>query len=238
MTRRLGVLGGTFDPVHFGHLDAAAAARAALELDEIVFIPSHDPPHRPVDPHATAFRRFALVALAVDGLTGYRVSDEELRRPGNSYTSDTLRALHAAGWTPLQIFFILGADAFAEIATWHEFPAVLDAANFAVIARPGTSSEAALARTPALRPRVRPASGGAFDCHNTGVFLIEAATRDVSSTMIRARLAAGQSIDDLVPSAVARHITAHHLYAHGVRLQPDQGAEDGLHGHHEDKTGR
>jgi nicotinate-nucleotide adenylyltransferase len=225
---RLGLLGGTFDPVHFGHLDAAAAARAALELAEILFIPSHDPPHRPVDPHATAFQRFALVALAIDGLTGYRVSDEELRRPGNSYTSDTLRALHASGWTPLQIFFILGADAFAEIATWHEFPAVLDAANFAVIARPGTSIEAALTRTPALRSRVRPASGGAFECRNTGVFLIEAATRDVSSTMIRARLAAGQSIGDLVPSPVARHIAAHHLY----------GAEDGLHGNHEDETGR
>jgi len=234
---RLGVLGGTFDPVHFGHLDAAAAARAALELDEILFIPSHDPPHRPVDPHATAFQRFALVALAIGGLPGYRVSDEELRRPGNSYTSDTLRALHATGWTPLQIFFILGADAFAEIATWHEFPAVLDAANFAVIARPGTSVEAALACTPTLRPRVRPASGGAFECHNTSVFLIEAATRDVSSTMIRTRLAAGQSIGDLVPLPVARHIAAHHLYARRVRLQPDQGAEDGLHGHHEDKTG-
>jgi nicotinate-nucleotide adenylyltransferase len=235
---RLGVLGGTFDPVHFGHLDAATAARAALELDEILFIPSHDPPHRPVDPHATAFQRFALVALAIDGLAGYRVSDEELRRPGNSYTSDTLRALHAAGWTALQIFFILGADAFAEIATWHEFPAVLDAAHFVVIARPGTSIEASLSRTPALRSRVRQASDGAFEQRHTSVFLIEAATRDVSSTMIRARLAAGQSIGDLVPPPVARHIAAHHLYARSVRLQPDPGAEDGLHGHHEDKTGR
>ena len=225
---RLGVLGGTFDPVHFGHLDAAAAARAALALDEILFIPSHDPPHRPVDPHATAFQRFALVALAIDGLHGSRVSDEELRRPGNSYTSDTLRSLHASGWTPLQIFFILGADAFAEIATWHEFPAVLDAANFAVIARPGTSIDAALARTPDLRSRVRLAADGAFECRTTGVFLIEATTRDVSSTMIRARLAAGQSIGDLVPSPVARHIAAHHLY----------GAEDGLHGSSQDQTRR
>jgi nicotinate-nucleotide adenylyltransferase len=228
MTPRLGVLGGTFDPVHFGHLDAAAAARAALDLHELLFIPSHDPPHRTVDPHATAFQRFALVALAIDGLPGYRVSDEELRRPGNSYTSDTLRALHASGWTPLQIFFILGADAFAEIATWHQFPAVLDAAHFAVIARPGTSVEGALARTPALRSRVRPAAAAARPGAETAIFLIEAATRDVSSTMIRARLAAGQSIGDLVPSPVARHIAAHHLY----------GAEDGLHGHHEDKTGR
>ena len=228
MTRRLGVLGGTFDPVHFGHLDAAAAARAALGLDDILFMPSHDPPHRPVDPRATAFQRFALVALAIDGLPGYRVSDEELRRQGSSYTSDTLRALHAAGWSPLQIFFILGADAFAEIASWHQFPAVLDAANFAVIARPGTTIDGALARTPALRSRVRPPTPDALAGPATGVFLVEAATRDVSSTDIRARLAARQSIDDLVPSSVARHIAAHHLY----------GAEDDLHGDNEDKTGR
>jgi nicotinate-nucleotide adenylyltransferase len=209
---RLGVLGGTFDPVHFGHLDAAAAARATLDLDEVLFIPSNDPPHRPVDPHATAFQRFALVALAIDGLRGYRVSDEELRRQGDSYTSDTLLALHAAGWTPLQIFFILGADAFAEIATWHQFPAVLDAANFAVIARPGTSIDSALARTPGLRSKVRPAVSAGRAHADTGIFLVEAATRDVSSTMIRARLAAGRSIADLVPSSVARHIVAHQLY--------------------------
>ena len=224
---RLGVLGGTFDPVHYGHLDAAAAARSALGLSGVLFMPSHDPPHRQSDPHATAFHRFALVSLAIDGLDGYRASDEELQRQGSSYTADTLRALHRVGWSPLQIFFILGADAFAEIATWREFPAVLDAAHFVVIARPGTTIEGALARTPQLRPRVRRDTQGGAAADITGVFLIEAATRDVSSTMIRARLAAGESIDDLVPSAVARHVTAHHLY----------GAEDGLHGDSEDKAG-
>jgi nicotinate-nucleotide adenylyltransferase len=228
MTRRLGVLGGTFDPIHYGHLDAAAAARAALGLSDILFIPSHDPPHRPLDPRATAFQRFALVALAIDGLDGYRASDEELRRQGNSYTSDTLRALQASGWTPLQIFFILGADAFAEIASWYQFPAVLDAANFAVIARPGASNEAAFARTPGLRSRVCPAAAARLERGATGLFLIEAATRDVSSTMIRARLGAGEPIGDLVPPPVARHIAAHHLY----------GAEDSLHGDHQDKTRR
>ena len=228
MTRRLGVLGGTFDPVHYGHLDAAAAARTALGLDDILFMPSHDPPHRPVDPRATAFQRFALIALAIDGLPGYRVSDEELRRQGSSYTADTLRTLHAAGWAPVQIFFILGADAFAEIATWREFPAVLDAAHFAVIARPGNTIDGALARTPALRSRVRPTNHDMSTGGTTGIFLVEAATRDVSSTTIRARLAARHSIDDLVPPAVARHIAAHHLY----------GAEDGLHGDKQDKTAR
>ena len=223
MTRRLGVLGGTFDPVHFGHLDAAGAARAALGLHDLLFVPSHDPPHRPADPHATAFHRCALVALAINGIAGYRLSDVELLRAGSSYTSDTLRALHAAGWAPAQIFFILGADAFAEIATWHEFPAVLDGAHFAIIARPGMTLEAALARTPGLRSRARPASAPPDAAGRTGIFLVEAATRDVSSTLVRQRLAARQPIDDLVPSTVARHIVAHHLYT-----------EDDLHGHDQD----
>jgi nicotinate-nucleotide adenylyltransferase len=209
---RLGLLGGTLDPIHFGHLDAADAAQRALALDEIHFIPSHDPPHRPSDPRASAFHRFAMVALAIDGLATYRASDLELRRNGPSYTTDTLRAVQAEGWDASQLFFILGADAFAEIATWREFPAVLDAANFVVIARPGTSLDAAAARTPSLRARLRRADG-MYENQGTFVFLVEAQTRDVSSTAIRARLAAGQTIDDLVPRAVARHIVAHKLYA-------------------------
>ena len=216
---RLGLLGGTFDPIHFGHLDAADAAQRALRLDEIRFIPAHDPPHRPLDPRATAFHRFALLSLALDGHPLYRASDMELRRDGPSYTTDTLRALRAEGWTPLQLFFILGADAFAEIATWREFPAVLDAAHFVVVARPGTTLDAAAARTPEIRSRIRIPDGPA-EGPGTSVFLVEAPTRDVSSTTIRARVAAGQPIDDLVPGSVARHIVAHRLY----------GAVGNLHG--------
>jgi nicotinate-nucleotide adenylyltransferase len=226
MTRRLGVLGGTFDPVHVGHLDAADAARSALALDEVLFVPSHDPPHRPVEPHATAFHRFALVALAIDNRPGCRVSDIEARRSGSSYTSDTLRTLDAAGWRPSQLFFILGTDAFAEIATWHEFPAVLDLAHFVIVARPGATIGDALARTPELRRRVRPLDAADDRAGATAIFLVEARTRDVSSTTIRARLAVRQPIDDLVPPAVARHIAAHDLYL-----------ESNLHGHIEKVQG-
>lgn len=219
--RRLGVLGGTFDPIHFGHLDAAEAARAALELDEVLFIPAHDPPHKPADPHASAFHRFALVALAIQEWPGFRVSDMELDREGASYTADTLRALHAGGWEPQQIFFTLGADAFAEIATWKEFPRVLDLAHFVVVARPGTTVHEALARTPELERRARQVSGDArAEQQGTGIYLVEARTRNVSSTIVRERLAGGGGIDDLVPGAVARHIVTHNLY----------GAVDDLHG--------
>lgn len=208
-SRRLGILGGTFDPIHFGHLDAADAARRALQLDRVLLIPSFDPPHRPADPMASGFHRFALVALAIQGNDALSASDMELTRTGPSYTADTLRAVARQGWRPSQIFFILGSDAFAEIATWREYPAVLDTANFVVIARPGTTLDAATARTPSLRGRL-----------GQSIFLVEARTRDVSSSTIRARLATRQPIDDLVPAAVARHIAAHHLY----------GAVDDLHG--------
>src|SRR5688500_2575984 len=216
-SRRLGVLGGTFDPIHFGHLDAGDAAQSALGLDEVRLIPAHDPPHRPVDPRASAFHRFALASLAIVDRPSWRVSDVEVMREGPSYSIDTLRSLHAEGWRASQIFLILGADAFAEIATWHQFPAVLDAANFVVVARPGTTLDAAVARTPPLQERVRRPGDISL---TLAIFLVEARTRDVSSTTVRTRLAAGLSIDDLVPVPVARHITAHQLY----------GAVDDLHG--------
>jgi nicotinate-nucleotide adenylyltransferase len=217
--RTLGVLGGTFDPIHYGHLDAADAAVRALGLDEVLLVPAHDPPHKPADPHASVFHRFALVALALIERPAWRVSDMELRRQGPSYTVDTLAALRAKGWAASQLFFILGADAFAEIATWHAYPAVLDAANFVVIARPGTTLEAATSRTPELRDRARTAS--------TRLVLVEARTRDVSSTLIRQRLGADEPIDDLVPASVARHILAHQLYGAVGRLHDEKQSARG-----------
>jgi nicotinate-nucleotide adenylyltransferase len=219
-SRRLGLLGGTFDPIHFGHLDAAEAARLALGLHEVLLVPAHDPPHRPLDPRASAFHRFALVALAIDEHREFRVSDLEVAREGPSYTIDTLHRVQAHGWAASQIFFILGADAFAEVATWHAFPRVLDEAHFAVVARPGTTLDAAAARTPEVARRIRRPGQSAAGGSGTAVFLVEASTRDISSTTIRARLAARQPIDGLVPATVARHIVAHQLY----------GAVDHLHG--------
>jgi nicotinate-nucleotide adenylyltransferase len=198
---RIGLLGGTLDPIHLGHLDAAEAARTALRLDGIIVIPSHDPPHRPIDPHASPFHRFAMVSLAIDGRPGYRASDMELHRDGPSYTALTLRDLHAAGWRPSQLFFIIGADAFADISSWFDYPAILDACQFAVVSRPGLTIEAALARTPDLRARV-----------GCGIHIVDAQTAAVSSTAIRARLAAGGTIEGMVPPPVARHIAVHQLY--------------------------
>ena len=224
---RLGILGGTFDPIHYGHLDAAEAARATLELDEVLFIPAHDPPHKSQDPRASAFHRFAMVTLAIQDCPGYRASDMELDREGASYTADTLRALHRRGFEPARLFFILGADAFADIAAWREFPAILDLAHFVVVARPGTTLDEAMARTPHLRTRARsspPALRDGDGDAGMGIYLVEARTRDVASTAVRARLAEGAPIDELVPRPVARQIVAHYLYgAVGDRHGQDQG---------------
>ena len=193
----IGVLGGTFDPIHFGHLDAAEAARTALGLEQILFIPAHDSPLRTGEPHAAGFHRFAMAALAINDCRGYQVSDVELTRAGRSYTIDTLRELHTHGWAASRLHFILGADAFADIARWRGYPEILDAARFVVISRPGTPLADAVPSELRGDPRVIP---------------IEGHTRDVSSTMIRQRLLDNRPIDDLVPAAVARHIVAHALY--------------------------
>ena len=152
--RRVGLLGGTFDPIHAGHLDVAEAARRALELDEVRLIPARVPPHRSAGALASADDRLAMVRLAIEGCAHLVASDLELRAPGPSYTSATLRELGRQGWRPTQLFFITGADAFAEIATWRDYPAVLDLAHFAVVSRPGLPVASLPDRLPALAARM------------------------------------------------------------------------------------
>ena len=133
----VGVLGGTFDPIHLGHLDVARAAHDALGLERILLMPAHVPPHRHRAPHASAYHRFAMTALAAQDAPYLVADDAELRVDGPSYTAHTLARLATTGYAPSQIVFITGVDAFAEIATWYAYPRVLDAAHFAVVTRPG-----------------------------------------------------------------------------------------------------
>lgn len=208
---RVGVLGGTFDPIHNGHLVAARAAQQTLQLDTVRFIPSARPPHRHEPPRASGYDRLAMVRLAIDRAAGWEASDLEMRRDGPSYTSDTLASLHREGLSPLQIFFITGADAFAEIATWHRYPEVLDAAHFVVVTRPGISLDLLRARTGPAAERLasaREVAHAATPC----VVLVEADTPEVSSTEIRRRAAAGESLETLVPPAVAAYISHNSLY--------------------------
>jgi nicotinate-nucleotide adenylyltransferase len=208
---RIGLLGGTLDPIHCGHLAAARAACDALELSSVLVMPAHVPPHRPLRPVASAYHRFAMAALAVLGDPRLRVSDDELRSDGPSYTAETLERLHARGLAASQIFFITGADAFAEIATWKRYPEVLDFANFVVVSRPGHAIDALRDRLPALADRMRPAEA-ARSSDQPVIVLLRAATPDVSSTIVRERLARGEAITGLVPAHVEAHILKHRLY--------------------------
>jgi len=210
--RRLGILGGTFDPIHCGHIAAAVSARDAFELPRVLVLPSRIPPHRPVQPLASSFHRFAMAALAVTGVDRFEASEDELRGEGPSYTADTLQRQHERGVEPSRIFFITGADAFAEIDTWKRYPDVLDFANFVVVARPGHAIGALASRLPSLANRMRTADRHREPCAMPMIYLLEAPTPDVSSTAVRARLARGESISGLVPPLVESHIYQHSLY--------------------------
>jgi len=219
--RRTGVLGGTFDPIHLGHLAVADAARRMLALDEILLMPSLAPPHRAAGPAASPFHRFAMVAMVCAAHPYLVASDIELVRQGPSYTADTLRRLHAAGYAAWQIFFLTGADAFAEIATWRDYPDVLSLSHFVVSSRPGIPATELLARLPDLASRmVTVPEEGVMSPDETAprVFLLDCPTPDVSSTDIRSRSRDGRPIEGLVPSAIERHIRRHGLY--GARPEP------------------
>lgn len=217
---RLGLLGGTFDPFHNGHLAGARAARAALTLDLVHVIPAHVPPHRPVQPHASAEHRFAMVALGIAGDEGILADDRELRRDELSFTSRTLAQFADEGWHASQIFFITGADAFAEIATWRRYPEILDQAHFVVIARAGRSATSLRGEMPALASRMRdlPAEApkapppAAPDIAEPVIWLVDADTPDVSATRIREAVAAGRRITGETPPLVEQHILRHGLY--------------------------
>jgi nicotinate-nucleotide adenylyltransferase len=214
---RTGLIGGTFDPVHLGHLDAAEAARLALSLDEVLLVPARQPPHRQAGPYASIYHRLAMVTLAVERRPGLVASDLELHTPGPSYTSATLARFIEAGRRPWQIFFITGADAFAEIATWRDYPDLLDRAHFVVVSRPGTPAITLRQRLPTLASRMI-GPDARFDARlqppgSPAIFLVDAPTCAVSSTEIRRLVSSGGSIAGLVPDAVADYIRRHDLYS-------------------------
>ena len=226
---RIGILGGTLDPIHCGHLAAAAAARDALDLACVLVLPSRIPPHRAVQPFATPFHRFAMASLAVSGLPRFEASDDELRSEGPSYTADTLDRRLAAGASASQLFFITGADAFADIATWKRYPEVLDLANFVVVTRPGHAIESLPGRLPSLADRMRSAAAPPQPSATTSIYLLHAATPDVSSTVVRERLRRGEAITGLVPPLVEAHIHQHRLYRVPASAEAAVGKADKLH---------
>ena len=201
---RVGILGGTFDPVHVAHMRLAENAREALALDEVLFVPAGDPwrksdPGAPARRHITAAEhRLAMLQLAVAGNDDFAISEIELRREGPTYTADTLEEL-AGERLDDEFWFIVGSDALLDMPNWHEPERIVAHATLAVAARAGDAVDPAKADLPAVAGRIE-------------TFAME--RMDVSSTDIRARAAAGRSIRYLVPPEVERYIAAHQLYLH------------------------
>ena len=214
---RTGILGGRFDPIHLGHLGTAEVARRVLALDRVLLLPSRDSPHNAALTRATDTDRLAMVTLAAGSDAQLSYSDLELTSPAPSYTSLTLKRLRDHGYRRTQLFFIVGTDAFAEIATWHDYPAVLDGAHFVVVSRPRHPVADLVETLPDLRPRMQPIIRDTerlnVDANAApSVLLIDTVTPDVSSTDIRARVARGQPLSGLVPTTVAAYIAHHRLY--------------------------
>ena len=210
--RRIGILGGTFDPIHWGHLDLADVAVNELKLTRLFVITANVPPHRP-QPLASSYHRFAMVALAVLDRPDWRAADLELRHDAPSFTSRTLDLFHERGYVSSELFFVIGADAFADIASWRDYPRILDSAHFAVVSRPGFPVAELPRRLPKLADRMaRPPLDDVAQIAPL-IILIDAPTADVSATAIRERRAAGESIAGMVPPHVQQHIEQHGLYA-------------------------
>ena len=210
---RVGIMGGTFDPIHSGHLDLARAAADALHLDQVRLLPSNVPPHRR-EPGTSPLHRFAMVALAATTDARFLADDEELRREGTSFAADTLRHVQQQGWKAEQLFFLTGADAFAGIATWREYPALLNLAHFVVCSRPGQAAAMVRGLLPSLQDRMVDAHDFVED-RGTRVILLDAATADISSTAVRQALADGDTdiaLRGLLPPGVFDHIRKHGLY--------------------------
>ncbi len=208
--------GGTFDPVHAGHLAVAQAARAALAAD-VVFLPAADPPHRPA-PGASAEQRAQMLELAVAGLPGCSVDRRELRRPGPSYTVDTLRELRAELGPDAPLVWLIGADAFRGLPDWHEWEALFALAHFAVVVRPGHSLEGlpqALDNAASGRWN-EPGAQGAWRRSPAGQLMrLDMAPHPASATELRGRLRAGQDTGDWLCPAVSAYIQAQGLYRGG-----------------------
>jgi nicotinate-nucleotide adenylyltransferase len=192
-------MGGTFDPIHVGHLAIAEEAREALALDRVLFVPAGRPPHKPSGAVTGVAHRVAMVELAIADNAAFELSRVEVDRPGPSYTVDTIEALAGDPGGPA-LTVILSAETFAELPSWHEPERLFAAARVAVVPREGY---------PAPHPAWLSAT---FPGHEARVSYLEGPRLGLSSTAIRARVAARRSIRYLVPAAVEAYIAANHLY--------------------------
>jgi nicotinate-nucleotide adenylyltransferase len=209
--RAVGILGGTFDPVHYGHLRPALELLETLDLAEVRFVPCRIPPHRGA-PWITADQRLALVRLATDGQPGFATDDRELRREGPSYMVDTLASLRADLDADMPLGLIVGTDVFRELHTWHRWRELTDLAHIVVMQRPGVLQPLPPVLEEFVAPRVV-YDAGALRHRPAGGILFQPVTQlHISATRIRALLAHGRSPRYLLPDPVLAYIQERALY--------------------------
>lgn len=210
MAKKIGLLGGTFDPVHIGHLRSAIEVLEACGLDEVRLIPGSVPPHR-ATPTVGAQQRLDMVRLAVSGVPGLVVDDRELRREGPSWTIDTLVSLRSELPAATQLYFILGQDAFCGLPGWHRWQELFDHCHLLVLQRPDMPVEVPVKLQQVLSERLVP---GADKLQGPGGYIacLQQTPLPVSATAIRRALASGNSVRYLVPDAVYNYMQQHGLY--------------------------
>lgn len=219
----IGLLGGTFDPIHLAHLRVAEELRETQGLAEVRLVPCAVPPHKTRRDVAAPADRLHMVQRAVAGVPGLRAWDVELARGGRSYTVDTLRLLRARVGAQARIVFALGWDAFTEFHTWREHTAIFALCDVVVVTRPSHPTTLALDDFPiAARESLHYDRVSAGFRHVSGhrVSLQRVTALDISATDVRARVRAGRSIRFLVPESVRRYIHDHHLYSAPRRHRP------------------
>ncbi|HUJ10223.1 MAG TPA: nicotinate-nucleotide adenylyltransferase [Verrucomicrobiae bacterium] len=202
MKRRkaIGILGGTFNPIHLGHLLMAQDATEQLELERVIFIPSATPPHKTVDKLASARDRLQMIKLAIRGNKRFEVDDLEIRRGGKSYSVDTLTQLKRR-YPRAEFFFIIGADSLQELHLWREVKRLVTLCTFVTVPRPGFQAK------PIIDPRLDVATRRRLRQH-----VLRGHACDIASRDIRTRIANGRSIRYLVPDAVHQYIRRRRLY--------------------------
>ena len=212
---RLGLFGGTFDPVHCGHLRSAEEVREAFALDEVRFVPCGVPPHRSGTPGAASHHRLEMVRLAVADRPGLGVSGIEVARPGASYSIDTVRHFLATLVRGDDLYTILGLDAFLLIGSWKDWRELLALTHVIVTSRPGFGDELPYEKIPVVVREAfcyDPVRSGFRNEFGKEILFKRLTDVSVSASAIRELLGKGKSIHDLVPSEVQRYVEDQHLY--------------------------
>lgn len=209
---RLAVIGGTFNPIHYGHLRAAEEVRESLGAGKILFIPASTPPHKTGEPGAPPEARLEMVRLAVEDNPAFEVSDIEIKRGGISYTIDTVRSLKSEA---AEVFLVIGSDSFNDITTWCEYEELLRLASFVVVTRPGYAVKTPGEVLPVELARKfwYDSNAGAFMNSDGNTITYQPTTLfDISSSEIRNKVREGKSIRYLLPRGVEDYIRARKLY--------------------------